>query len=370
MPFLPETVRLIEKEEELVNDTSTYNSPAEVDHDWTTRATKNIVLVTASIVYIKWVMDPCSAHGASRVLANGVPVVSTGAYGDGGTLRKIYLILAAGNYSIEFQTAMWWHAGSGHMSIYDIFIATLDFSDRNTDYTNISGSASIADGANADIINQNITVPLARKLAVGAIKKVTVIITAICYADDNRENEMLNVGESTTAGRSGFKISVDDAQENWDDKRVDFDAETGYPTYGEGSFGRLIYVADAGDTINVKVNAENLPGGALIHRAYLQVVMCPWIIPNEEYEPLALDFAQGSTLYLKTEPLESNPTKSVKIGKKRFVSFGDSTDYYYLHSGVDILESSYTFESVAVSKVLLFVSGYGGCISFIGVDIR
>jgi hypothetical protein len=98
--------------------------------------------------------------------------------------------------------------------------------------------------------------------------------------------------------------------------------------------------------------------------------MCPWIIPAEEYEPLTLDFPQGSTLYVSTEPLEVNPTKTVKIGKVRFISFGDSTDFYYINSGTDVLDSSYTFETIEVSRIIMIVSGEGGCIATLGVDIR
>jgi hypothetical protein len=97
--------------------------------------------------------------------------------------------------------------------------------------------------------------------------------------------------------------------------------------------------------------------------------MCPWIL-IDSHQPLTLDFPQGSTLYLVMEPLTADATKTVKLGWPRFISFGDSTDYYSTASGTGILPWNYTFESVEVKNVGLFVGGYGGCISVIAVDVR
>jgi hypothetical protein len=60
----------------------------------------------------------------------------------------------------------------------------------------------------------------------------------------------------------------------------------------------------------------------------------------------------------------------LKLGFQRAWSFGDNTNYYSIASGTDILSWNYTFESVEVSSCLLLVSGYGGCISIIAVDVR
>ena len=98
--------------------------------------------------------------------------------------------------------------------------------------------------------------------------------------------------------------------------------------------------------------------------------ICPWIIPNSEDEPVELDFPDGSTIYIILEPLNSDPTKTIKLGKKRFVSFGDSTDYYSTASGTGILSWNYTFELVPVKNCILKIGGYGGCISVVGVDVR
>ncbi len=70
------------------------------------------------------------------------------------------------------------------------------------------------------------------------------------------------------------------------------------------------------------------------------------------------------------EPLDKDPTKNSKIGKVRAVSYGDATDFYSTASGTGILSHTYTFEIVAVSDVSVFVNGFGGCISLVGVDER
>jgi hypothetical protein len=200
---------------------------------------------------------------------------------------------------------------------------------------------------------------------------VAIHITAYCYVDGNRESNMLDVGDATPAGESGWKIEIDGVQQDWNDKRDDNqDGSAANLGFGEGSYGRISYVAPVGSTVNIVVNAENKTGGAKDHYVRLSVVMCPWIIPDDEYDPLTLDFSQGSTFYMLTEPLHANPTKTVKIGKERFVSFGDATDYYDTDSGAGILETNYTFEIVDVTKIYLMVSGFGGCVSTLGVDIR
>jgi len=101
------------------------------------------------------------------------------------------------------------------------------------------------------------------------------------------------------------------------------------------------------------------------------VIACPWILVDDtDFEPIILDFPQGSTLYLMLEPLITNPTKNIKIGKVRAVSFGDTTDYYSTDSGTGILQHDYQFVEVKNGAVLLYMYGWGGCVSSIGIDIR
>jgi len=372
--LLSEMVRQISHEEELVDDAGPHTSGTAA-HDWEDRVSKDITLSAQRIIFIKFTTAVATGNprGAGRVLVDGTPIVSSGPREiSGSTVRKIYLILAAASYTIKFQTTMWDDdSGTGSLKITDIVIGQLEFADRNTSYTDYKAEAqSINDGANSDLINQNITTPADRDLPCGTINKTVVIVTAYCQIDAKRASEMLDDGESTSAGFSGWSILVDDVQYDWDYDEDDQGGVADNLTYGEGAFGRLIFVADPETTYNIKINAANETGGAENHSVYLQIVICPWIIPNESYEPIALDFPQNSTLYLTLEPLELNPTKTVKLGKVRFISFGDSTDYYSTDSGVDRLDYDYTFETVDINEIILKITGEGGCIAIIGVDIR
>jgi len=157
-------------------------------------------------------------------------------------------------------------------------------------------------------------------------------------------------------------VSVDAVAQSWQFKRETQDAGDDCNCYGS-AFGKINVVVTAGSS-----HAITIAGGAGTH--YISVVFTPWVLATASFEPLSLDVPQGSTIYITEEPLFTNPTKTVKIGKVRVVSFGDSTNYYYTNSGVDILASNYTFETVEIDECILTVSGYGGCISIIGVDVR
>jgi len=62
------------------------------------------------------------------------------------------------------------------------------------------------------------------------------------------------------------------------------------------------------------------------------------------------------------------PTKTIQLGYVRAWDLG--YNYYSIASGTGILSRNYTFESVEVSSCTLIISGLGGCISIIAVDVR
>jgi hypothetical protein len=371
-------VRDLAVEEELINDAGPYTSGG--GHDWTERVAKEISLTAKSMVYIKFTTSTnVSTHGAGRVKnsVTGDVYVSTGGIGTSDSVEKgVFTILAAGNHQLSFQSSSW---AGGVVTITNIVVGVLDFSDRNE--TGVySGSVVLDDGETSgeyQLIYEDISLPTnpERKLAIGTIKKYTVILTVCCFASGYRMNEMLNTGESTTGGKSGFQLWINASHVNWTERvNDDNDGNVANSSFGEGSYARYIFTVDADTPLTgfglwIKANNE-LGVDSITHYAYAQVVVCPWIIPNVAYEPISLNVPQGSTIYIITEPLDANPTKHVKIGKERFVSFGDAADYYYMDSGTNILESSYTFEAVEVEDILLFISGYGGCVSTLAVDVR
>jgi len=91
-----------------------------------------------------------------------------------------------------------------------------------------------------------------------------------------------------------------------------------------------------------------------------------------DYSPVDIVFPQGSVFYAYLEPLGADLTKSSKLGMKRFKSFGDSTDYYSVVSGIGILQHSYTLDVVDVPSIIWTVTCAGAivCISYVAVDAK
>jgi len=373
-----EQVRWIRDEEELVKDTAIYESPL-AEHDWTLRVSKSITLTAEKIVCVRFdarVKSITTAWvcGAARVLLGGAPLISSGgmeAYN--ATVlrtRTIFLILPAGSYTFDFQSSAWHGGANVTAGVTNIYIGGFNFPDKNG-VSHDSGLVSAAATATTTMINRDITIPATRRLAVGPIKKYMVYITAYMERDAQRVSKVKNIGEADEASFFNWKILINDIQRNWLDRADDhLPRDVSDLTFAEGAYGKLAIPLDPGSTFNLKINVYNGFTTAYSGRALVRVLVCPWLLGDVLHEPVALDFPQGSTLYVILEPLDLDPTKHVKIGMKRGISFGDATDYYSTASGTGILIHSYTFEVVDVSKSLLLVGGLGGCVSALGVDVR
>ncbi|MCP8320232.1 MAG: hypothetical protein H3Z52_04720 [archaeon] len=369
-----EQVRIIADEENnILNDTTTYSITAVCD--WTTKVTKVITLTKEKIVYAKIrSVTGTGSLSAGRILLDGVPLIATGAAGGGADVtREVFVILPAGSYTFEFQISMYKYSAA--CSIQLCHISAFNFSDKSKQAYD-SGYISCPATSTTTLIDQNFTTPSARKLAVGSIKKYVALIFVNAERQAYRASKIKNPGESDTANFFNWKILINDIQESWTARQDDYytGSDGTNPTYEAGSYGLLIKILDPNTTYNLKLKNYNGYASAYNGRVTVRIVICPWIFTNIEYEPVALDFPQGSTLYVITEPLTENPTKSTKIGKKRFVSFGDTTDYYSTASGTGILSHTYTFEIIEVANSLLLVSeatalNYA-CISVIAVDVR
>jgi hypothetical protein len=207
-------------------------------------------------------------------------------------------------------------------------------------------------------------------LPIGTVKKYTLYAFFYLHKENFRESIILNSGEAVVAGRLNFRVYIDNVQQTMDAEVEDYNAVAANASFGEGCYGMLAVPVTAASTIALKLTLEDEVGTGGYSYYYVRYILCPWIIPNESYEPVSLNFPVGSTLYLSTEPLDANPTKTHKIGKARIVSFGDTTDYYDTDSGVGILPLSYTFETIEPTSIQLFIAGFGGCISLVGVDLR
>ncbi|RJS76236.1 hypothetical protein CW712_02380 [Candidatus Bathyarchaeota archaeon] len=369
--LLSEQVRMVRDEEVFATGATAWDTGG----DWKDQKTVNVTLSKTKIVYMGFSLEVNGNYeGAGRILLDGVPVVSSG-YNSPEDLisRHMYVVLSAGSYTVKFQTAVWSGSTGNGLRMNDTRVAALNFPDKQRN--SWDSTVSCPSGTETTVLNQNFTVPATRKLAVGSIKKYVAVVTVYMWNNYGRRNAVKNAGEPNESSPDGswfnWRIYVNDTQKDWTERRNDRGTSDGSLGSGVGAYGQLRLVLDPGTTYNLKVKAYNGISSAYNGRAVVEIMLCPWIMTDEDYEPVSLDFPQGSTLYVTIEPLHDNTaTKYVRVGKQRFVSFGDSTDYYKALSGTGILEFNYTFETVEVVNSVLHVKGYGGCVSIIGVDAR
>jgi hypothetical protein len=373
--LLSEMVRKISREAVLVNDGSFYRISAL--SDWTDLVTKTLTLTEPMIIEYEWTARFNAAAGNTakgnvRMLVDNIPVCSTGDYSSSGTYVAVsksgWLYLPAGNHTFKFQASMFVLSGSADVGVSDICIRGLKFSDT---IGNIQqGQNSVMSGVVATILSGTIQIPK-RKLCVGDLKEMFLKMVFCLYGVDQRVSVLKNSGESSSSTRLNWRLYINGSAVDWTSRHGDQDlGDTSNITYGEGAFGYYEIRVKAGDTVNFEVKCHN--NGLLTTTcvAVLSFFACPWIFPSgtAEYEPFSLNFPPGSTLYVVLEPLSSDPTKTIKLGYPRAWSLG--YDYYSTSSGTGILAWNYTFENVPPSECILKISGGGGCISIIAVDVR
>jgi hypothetical protein len=254
------------------------------------------------------------------------------------TTYTALVYMAAGTYDVLMEGLA---DGSGPVYVLNFKLGKAKFSDA-------------VGQALAVYSTQIIKTVASRRTPAGLLKQAVVMVECFAYTPSAKTN-FENVGDSLT---NGVSLSIDGVQVNWDTRSQDVSSKgAAYANYyGAVSVGSAHTVAISKDNANTVV--------------HISVYLCPWLLCATGHEPVTLDFSQGSTTYLLLEPLDLNPTKYVKIGKGRAISFGDSTDYYSVGSGTNILSHSYTFEMIAVASCILVVSGLGGCIGGIAVDVR
>lgn len=279
--------------------------------------------------------------------------------------------MEAGSYSFAFQGAQ--IAGTVLGRLTNIRVAALNFPDKQRNYYD-SGTVSCPSGQTTIVLSdQQFTPPATRKLAVGQVKKYVCIITVYAGAA-YRKSRLKNPGEANDSGFFNWKIYLDGVQQTWTERQEDWGGtDNNYANGSTGAYGRLVALAYPSTARILRIDVYNAFGSTQNCSARVDIIICPWFLADVDYEPVSLDFSQGSTLYVILEPLGiqyNNPTKYARVGKQRFVSFGDATDYYKTVSGTGILSFDYTFETVEVVNSLLHVKGLGGCVSTIGVDVR
>jgi hypothetical protein len=374
MVLLSEQERLYADELQILNDPGPYGVSS--NQDWDTVKTSTFTLPKQLIVMVRaeFYTEPIgtASNGAGRITVDGAPVWGTGGMAMSTTIPSpdIYILLAAGSHTINFDLCQW--AGSGHVDVHNLYIGQLNFNDKlgnNWD----SGSVALGAGNWTTVLNQNITIPAARTTPLGTINRYSLFVYAVAkQPGGTRITHMKNPGDSMDGGKLNVGLWINGSQVSWAQKaNDDADGSANNPSYGLGcADGVYISSVAPGQTLNIKV--QIYVDGAKNGEVYLFAFLCPWITPMVDYSPVNLIFPQGSVFYAYLEPLYSDQTKSSKLGMTRFKSFGDSTDFYSVASGTGILQHSYTLDVVDVLSCVWIVSCSTAivCISYIAVDAK
>ena len=366
-----EQVRIVADEFIVLNDVTGY---AENATGWITKVAKSVTLTKAMQIYCKgtFVMG-ATGHGAGRITVDGVPIRSTGGLGHAATSTiDFYIHLAAGTYTVNFDVACW----VANITLTLAYIGELHLADAGAN-AYASGTVSCGPTATTTVLAaQTVTVPPARQTPLGLVKQYAVFIRVVAETLDGasyRNDHMRNVGDGDDANKLNWKLQIDGVQASWASRNNDdADADVTNPLVGSGSWGSYGAVKGAGATFTVGVTCYNGSAGALNARCFVQVLVCPWLLPwgSATIEPVALDVPQFSTIYVVMEAGDLNPTKNFYLGIQRYVDFGDANNYYYTISGIGILSCTYTFEMVEVTSIPMYVKGTGAIISILAVDAR
>jgi hypothetical protein len=277
------------------------------------------------------------ASGAAISLAAGASVTYAG-----------ILYLPAANYTLLFEGVA---SVASVVQLFDFQFGSCKFNDQ----------ATVGAMPYSDTLAHSI--PAARKTPVGDVAYTTLIIQ-VAASTAGAVTNMEHGGETLT---NGVGVLIGGSRLNWNTRFQDSDV-----SHLNGACGiTMIQLPLTTSNWNIDITQRNVNTAVNI-----SVIACPWILldrtsfPSTVFPVDTLDFPQGSVFYCNLEPLFLDSTKELLIGRKRAVSFGDASDYYYYPSGTGLLECNFMFELPEVSSVGVSVFGWGGCINQIGVDTR
>jgi hypothetical protein len=326
-----EQVRQLGSEANLINDATVYTRD---NAAWgTLKNYGNITLTEDSLIVFKFTINAQSAYR----LKIGASFYVYGCFAVG--VKTGIAFVAAGTYAVVMEQKN--SGGSGSVSAFQLGKAK---------FSDVGKSNLAAYAAEIDLTVAQRAPPS----FFGTLKKAVFAVNVWAYTPAAQTN-FENVGDALT---NGVQLSVDGVQVDWTTRIQD---TTSDETACANFYGSL----SVGSAHTFTIGKDN--ANTVVH---ISIIGCPWLLAGVDNQPVTLDFPQVSTLYVTLEPLDKDPTKNSKIGKVRAVSYGDATDFYSTASGTGILSHTYTFEIVAVSDVSVFVNGFGGCISLVGVDER
>lgn len=253
--------------------------------------------------------------------------------------------LQAGSYSVKAYGYAHMGAGtSATVSVKSMRLGAVKFSDTSrVNMQQYSSSLSISLGS--------------RKTCIGRTISGNCIVYVHAYAD-GISIAFADPGETPD---NRVTIKVNGEQKAWTVKNQD---SGNGGARGLGSAALMVQLdLDAQHTVAIEKSSQDIT-------VLISVVFSPWLLAADDSSPVTLEFPTGSTLYVMAEPLITDVTKSIKIGRKRAVSFGGGTDYYVAEEGTGVISLAYTFDYLPTGEPLLAAAGSGACISLIGVDVR
>lgn len=327
-----EQVRDLTSEQNLINDTTAYTRN---DAAWgTIHDYGNITLTADSLVVFKFdvgLVQSCYRLKVGTLYIHGCYVA--------GTYTGLAFV-AAGTYDVKMEQK---NVGADTGSLSNFQLGKAKFSDTKN--------------SNLAVYSTTISLTIAQRSPpsfFGTLKNAIFAIMVWAYTPGEQTN-FENVGDSYT---NGVSVVVDGYQVSWTGRIHDTGSN-------ETAYAYCYRMKSVGSAHTIQIAKDN--PNTVVH---ISVFACPWLLAGIDNEPMTLNFAQGSTLYLVLEPLTQDNTKTSEIGKVRAVTYGDTTDFYSTASGTGILSHSYTFELVDVTSVSVILSGLGGCVSMVGLDER
>jgi hypothetical protein len=357
MTVLTEMIRQLSKEKNLITDATDYNT---LSTTWATMHNYgNITLTEDSFIIFYYIASQANGGGNTgcnqrlkigNYYVAGFPL---GGYGSNTppTACWGFAWLPAGTYAVIMEGIAQYLDGSNycipHVSNFQLGLCA--FPDELGTYLN----------AYSSLITQ--TMPTVRVTAVGPLANAVLHVEVFANTSGAQTN-FEDVGETKT---NGVSISIDGTQVNWTEKHHDNIGPGSWSPFWGAAFARLCKPVSLGVSHTVSLSFRNASTVA-----HLSVYVCPWVLGTADCAPVNLNFSPGSTIYVTLEPLQTDCTKSVKVGKPRAIDLGSSTDYYFTLSGSAIQSFSQVLDVYDVPSLILYVSGYPACISIIGADVR
>ncbi len=184
----------------------------------------------------------------------------------------------------------------------------------------------------------------------------TLLYLRACSNDANSV-QFENQGDNFTYG---VQVALDSVQQTWTER---FQGSDG----ARAASALLVLPLTVGEGVTHQITITKRNAQTNVQLSC--VALCPWLLPPTNYFPITtFSFGNQCTFYATLEPLFSQPTMAVCIGKIHAITFGATTDFYASQSGTGILNINYQFNYIDVTNSIISAYGFGGCITFVGVD--